>query len=81
MKLVVKFGGTSISSVKNIREVAKILHNLSKKNQIITVCSAISGVTDDLIQISKFIQKGNKDKAKKLTKKIIQKHIQLAQVL
>ena len=78
MKLVVKFGGTSISSVKNIREVAKFLHNLSKKNQIITVCSAISGVTDDLIQISKFIQKGNKDKANKLTKKIIQKHKQLA---
>jgi len=78
LKLVVKFGGTSISSVKNIREVAKYLHNLSKKNQIITVCSAISGVTDDLIQISKFIQKGNKDKAKKLTKKIIQKHKQLA---
>ena len=78
MKLVVKFGGTSISSGKNIREVAKYLHNLSKKNQIITVCSAISGVTDDLIQISKFIQKGNKDDANKLTKKIIQKHKQLA---
>ena len=78
MKLVVKFGGTSISSVKNIREVAKYLHNLSKKNQIIIVCSAVSGVTDDLIQISKFIHKGNKDKAKKLTKKIIQKHEQLA---
>ncbi len=68
MKLVVKFGGTSISSVKNIREVAKYLHNLSKKNQIVTVCSAITGVTDDLIQISKFIQKGNKDKANKLKK-------------
>jgi len=78
LKLVVKFGGTSISSVKNIREVAKYLHYLSKKNQIIIVCSAVSGVTDDLIQISKFIHKGNKDKAKKLTKKIIQKHEQLA---
>ena len=78
MKLVVKFGGTSISSVKNIREVTKYLHHLSKKNQIITVCSAISGVTDDLIQISKFIQKGNKDKANKLTTKIIQKHKQFA---
>jgi len=42
------------------------------------VCSAVSGVTDDLIQISKFIHKGNKDKAKKLTIKIIQKHEQLA---
>jgi len=78
LKLVIKFGGTSISSVKNIREVAKYLQYLSKKNQIIIVCSAVSGVTDDLIQISKFIHKGNKDKAKKLTIKIIQKHEQLA---
>ena len=81
MKLIVKFGGTSISSVKNIRDVAEYLHNLSKKNQIITVCSAISGVTDDLIQISKFIQKGNKEHANKLVKKIIQKHKQIANEL
>ena len=78
MKLVVKFGGTSISSVKNIKDVAKYLHNLSKKNKIIIVCSAISGVTDDLIHISKFIQKGNKEGANKLAKKIIQKHKQIA---
>lgn len=81
MKLVVKFGGTSISSVKKIRDVANYLHNLSKKNQIITVCSAISGVTDDLIQISKFIQKGNKENANKLAKKIIQNHKQIANEL
>jgi aspartate kinase len=81
LKLVVKFGGTSIASVKNIRDVANYLHNLSKKNQIITVCSAISGVTDNLIQISKFIQKGNKEKANTLTKKIILKHKQIANEL
>ena len=74
MKLVVKFGGTSISSVKKIRDVAKYLHDLSKKNQIIAVCSAISGVTDDLIHISKFIQKGNKENANKLAKKVIKNH-------
>lgn len=78
MKIVVKFGGTSISSPKNIRDVANYLHKLSKKNQIITVCSAVSGVTDDLIQISKFIKKGDKDKANKLLKKITQKHRNLA---
>ena len=81
MKLVVKFGGTSISSIKNIRDVAKFLHNLSKKNQVITVCSAISGVTDDLIQISKFVQKGNKEKANTLAKKIIQRHKKIAKEL
>ena len=78
MKLVVKFGGTSISSDKKVRDVSNYLHSLSKKNQIIAVCSAVSGVTDDLIEISKLIQKGNKEQANKLIKKIIQKHNQLA---
>ena len=78
MKLVVKFGGTSISSSKNIKKVAKYIHSLSKQNQLIVVCSALSGVTDDLLLISKFIQKGNKEKAKKLAVKIINKHKQLA---
>ncbi len=79
MKLVIKFGGTSISTGKNIKIVTRYLHSLSKQNQIVTVCSAVSGVTDDLIQISKFIQKGNKEKANQLAKKIIKKHKQLAE--
>ena len=79
MKLVIKFGGTSISTGKNIKIVTRYLHSLSKQNQIVTVCSAVSGVTDDLIQISKFIQKGNKEKANQLAKTIIKKHKQLAE--
>ena len=79
MKLVIKFGGTSISTGKNIKIVTSYLHSLSKQNQIVTVCSAVSGVTDDLIQISKFIHKGNKEKANQLVKKIIKKHKQLAE--
>ena len=49
-----------------------------RKNQIVAVCSAVSGVTDDLLQISRFIQKGNKTDAQKLVEKIINKHKQLA---
>ena len=79
MKLVIKFGGTSISTGKNIKIVTRYLHSLSKQNQIVTVCSAVSGVTDDLIQISKFIQKGNKEKANQIAKTIIKKHKQLAE--
>ena len=62
MKLVIKFGGTSISSAKNIKTVTKYLKSISDKNKIITVCSALSGVTDDLLQISDYIKKGNKEK-------------------
>ena len=78
MKLVLKFGGTSISSVANIRYVAKLIHSLSKQHKIVSIFSAISGVTDDLIRISTLVQKGNKDAANNLTKKIIKNHMQMA---
>ena len=78
MKLVLKFGGTSISSVANIRHVAKLIHSLSKQHKIISVFSAISGVTDDLIRITTLIQKDNKDVANNLAKKIIKNHMQIA---
>lgn len=77
MKLVLKFGGTSISSVANIRHVAKLIYSLSKQHKIVSVFSAISGVTDDLIRVSTLIQKGNKDAAKNLTKKIVNNHMQM----
>ncbi len=78
MKLVIKFGGTSISTSKDIKTVAKFLQSLSKQNKIVVVCSAVSGVTDDLIQVSNHIKKGNKDNAKQLVSKIISKHNKLA---
>lgn len=78
LRLVVKFGGTSISTAKNIKSVAKFVHSLSKKNQVTVVCSAVNDVTDQLLDISEFIQKGNKDSANSLMLKIIKEHKQLA---
>ncbi len=78
MKLVLKFGGTSISSASNIRHVAKLIQSLSTKHKIVSVFSAITGVTDDLIRITTLIQKGNKDTANNLANKIIKNHMQLA---
>ena len=78
MKLVIKFGGTSISTANNIRTVAKYLNTISKNNQVITVCSALSGITDDLLQISRYIKNGNKENANKLATKLIKKHKQIA---
>lgn len=78
LRLVVKFGGTSISTAKNIRSVAKFIHSLSKKNQVIVVCSAVNSITDQLLDISEFVQKGNKDAANSLMLKIIKEHKQLA---
>ncbi|TSA16069.1 MAG: aspartate kinase [Nitrosopumilales archaeon] len=78
MKLVLKFGGTSISSAGNIRHVANFINSLSKQHKIICVFSAITGVTDDLIRITTLIQNRNKDAANNLAKKIIKNHMQIS---
>ena len=78
MRLVLKYGGTSISSAKDIQAVANHINSLSKKNELVIVCSAISGTTDDLIEISKLIKNENKEKAEQLASKIINRHKQLA---
>ena len=78
MRLVLKYGGTSISTAKHIKDIVKHINKLSKQNQILIVCSAISGITDDLLEKHHLIKKGKKDNAKRLTEKIIQRHKQLA---
>ncbi len=78
MRLVLKYGGTSISSAIDIQAIANYVNLLSKHNEIVIVCSAISGITDDLIEISQSIKKENKDKAEQLALKIINRHKQLA---
>ena len=78
MKLVLKFGGTSLASVKDIQNVAKSINKLSNDNQIVVVCSAIDGITDELIQISSLIERGNKKDANRILARISQKHKQFA---
>ena len=57
MKIVVlKFGGTSVGSIKRIKNVANIINSYYKKKyKLIVVSSAMSGVTNDLIRKSEEI--------------------------
>ena len=56
VKKVLKFGGTSVGTVERIRHVANILKNEFKSgNQIIAVVSAMSGKTNELVELSKKI--------------------------
>ena len=78
MKLVLKYGGTSLSSPSDIRNVAKSVASLAKNNEIVVVCSAIDGVTNDLIRISTMIEQGNKNDTTKTLDNVIKKHKQFA---
>ena len=56
--LVLKFGGTSVGTIKKIKIVANIIESYKKKKfQVIVISSAMSGVTNDLINKSKKISK------------------------
>ena len=63
MKIVVlKFGGTSVGTIKKIIKVAEIIANYKKKNyKVIVVSSAMSGVTNELIKKAKNISKNFSD--------------------
>ena len=54
MKIVVlKFGGTSVGSIKKIKKIAEIIASYKKrKYNVIVVSSAMSGVTNELIKKS-----------------------------
>ena len=78
MKIVLKFGGTSLASPKDIRNVVKTITSFSKGNQIVVVCSAVDGVTDDLITISRLIEQRRKKNVVANLNGIIIKHRKLA---
>jgi len=78
LKLVVKFGGTSLATVKDIKNVAKTVDEIAKNNKTVVVCSAVDQITDELIQISSLIEKGKKKDANRMFAKISQKHKQFA---
>jgi aspartate kinase len=78
LRLVLKFGGTSLGSTKDIKSVAKFVHAVSKKNQVAVVCSAVDDVTDQLLQISEFIKKANKNSATSAFSKLKRLHEKIA---
>ena len=58
MKIIVlKFGGTSVGTTERIKKVAKIISKYKKKYGVIVLSSAMSGVTNNLINLSKKISK------------------------
>ena len=63
MKIVVlKFGGSSVGTIKKIIKVAEIIKSYKKKKyNIIVVSSAMSGVTNELVKKSKGISENFSD--------------------
>jgi aspartokinase/homoserine dehydrogenase 1 len=53
MFVVMKFGGTSVASAENIRKVIQIVKQKSKESKLVVVVSALSGITDLLLNTAR----------------------------
>ena len=56
---VLKFGGTSVGSVKSIRCLKKIVEKEAKHQPVVVVVSALGGITDKLIETSRLARRGD----------------------
>ncbi len=62
--IVQKFGGTSVGDIARIKNVAKkVKAELDKKNQVIVVVSAMSGVTNQLVAYCNEVSSLTKDES------------------
>ncbi len=58
---VLKFGGTSVACANNINKVVEIIAESVNTDKTIVVCSAISGITNKLIELGNKASKGDSE--------------------
>ena len=72
MKLVLKFGGSSVGNGTKISNVCEIIKKVKKDNQVIVVSSALQSTTDELLELAEDAKKGKINE--KIIEEISQRH-------
>jgi aspartate kinase len=72
--IIMKFGGTSVGTGENIRQVADIVAHYAKEYRVTVVVSALAGVTNKLLEIACQAKKGDEKLVKNFTDELLQKH-------
>ena len=77
---VLKFGGTSVGSSKNINKVISILESYAQSENIVCVVSAVGGITDKLLHAG-ILAKDKDKKYLKVFESITKQHIDICTTL
>jgi aspartokinase/homoserine dehydrogenase 1 len=72
-----KFGGTSVADASCIQGVAKLIKAASKESDIVVVVSAMSGVTNKLIQAATGAELGNRSLVEGILGSLRDQHVAL----
>lgn len=82
MRIVMKFGGTSVGSAERIAQAAEIVRGeVNKGNQVVVVLSAMSGVTNTLLGALKDAANGNMGKLLQTRDELLKKHLDVINAL
>jgi aspartate kinase len=76
MKIVMKFGGTSVATGENIRHVVDLVTENTKKNRVAVVVSALAGVTNSLIEVAEQAKKSDEKHIHDFIKELLNKHLE-----
>lgn len=74
-KIVMKFGGTSVATGDNIRNVARLVAESVKQGcSVVVVVSALDGVTDELLEAAEMARKEKQDYIQAFKQRMFDRH-------
>lgn len=78
---IMKFGGTSLADASCIRKVTEIIKSNVRDGELVVVVSAMSGVTNQLIEAADLVEAGNSSHAEAIMEGLRQQHEQAIEAL
>lgn len=78
MKIVMKFGGSSLANAERIKSAARIVHGYVSEHKIVVVASAMGYVTEQLVEIAELATKGESRKGATIVAKLKHLHLRTA---
>src|SRR3954453_902214 len=82
MRVVMKFGGTSVGTAERIAQAAAIVRGeVSKGSQVVVVLSAMSGVTSTLLGALKDAADGNMGRLLQTRGDLLKRHLDVVNAL
>jgi aspartokinase/homoserine dehydrogenase 1 len=71
---IMKFGGTSVGDGSSIQKVVEIIRGASRESDLVVVVSAMSGVTNQLIEAATQAEAGNRESVEMIFEQLRSRH-------
>src|SRR5881396_2656322 len=71
---IMKFGGTSVGDVSSIEKVVEIIRDAASESNVVVVVSAMSGVTNQLIEAATQAESGNRKSVAMIFEELRKRH-------